>query len=178
MSLIKFESDLIWSAWFLWRLFTSSSTYRLFGLFGLFGFFLSFTFLLLFLIFKSFFLILLQLTFDPLFLPLRLQRPSSFQLSPSLFSNPLKLSHTLTLSKNAATFITKLKLTSTSHMITAFVFLDPKLTLGTLFELLPLDKIHELFVIVRKSICYLILFAGHVFVPIATTVQAVVFFAL
>lgn len=78
--------------------------------------------------------------------------------------------HTFTFSVNTTTFVTKLELAFTCHVITSFIFLDPKLTFWTLFKLFPLDEIQKFFVIIWNRGWNFVFCAGHVFVPLAPTI--------
>ena len=63
-------------------------------------------------------------------------------------------------------------------MIASFILLHPKFTFRALFELFPFHKIDEFFVILTDSIGNLILFTAHSFMPINSTIQAILLFTL
>jgi hypothetical protein len=78
---------------------------------------------------------------------------SQFLFCSSLprFHLRLRFLNTLTLGVDSSTFIAELKFTLTGHVITAFIFLYPKFTLGALFEFLAFDKLHELLIVLACS---------------------------
>lgn len=78
----------------------------------------------------------------------------------------------------SSTFIAELVFASAPHVIAALVFLDPELTFGALFKLFTGNKIKELFIIFRDCGGDFVLCAGHFIVPLASTVETVLFFAL
>jgi hypothetical protein len=55
-------------------------------------------------------------------------------------------------------------------MIATFIFLDPKFTLGALFELLAFHKRYEFLVVLTCCGAYLIFLAGHVFMPLNSAI--------
>lgn len=63
-------------------------------------------------------------------------------------------------------------------MVAALVLLDPELALGTLLELLALDKGDELLVVFAGGGADLVLLAAHVLVPLDSAVEAVFLVAL
>lgn len=89
----------------------------------------------------------------------------------------LSFSDTLTFHINSSTFVTKLEFTFTCHVITSLIFLYPEFALGTLFEFLPFYKFHKGFIIGACCVAYLVLFTSHIFMPLHSTVETVLFFA-
>jgi hypothetical protein len=86
--------------------------------------------------------------------------------------------HAFAFHVNASTLVAELKLAFASHVVTSVCLFDPELTLGTLLEFVPLSEVQKLFIIFRHSVGYFVLSAAHVFVPVASAVETVLFFAL
>ena len=72
-----------------------------------------------------------------------------------------------------STFITKLLAAFTGHCWAAIVPFDPKLALGALFVPCPLDKLDEIFIILIKTVIYLVFSTGHAVMVLAFTPQTV-----
>ena len=77
----------------------------------------------------------------------------------------------------SSAIVAKLLSALTGHGWTAFISLDPVLALGALLELCPLDEFEEILIIFIETIAYLILFACHPHMEIASASQTVMFLA-
>ncbi len=86
--------------------------------------------------------------------------------------------NTFTLHVDTSTFIAELKLTLARHVVTSIILLHPKFAFRALFELFALYKIKEHFIIFWNSSGYFVFGTRHSIMPIATTIQAVLFFTL
>ena len=86
--------------------------------------------------------------------------------------------HAFAFHVNASTLVAELKLTFASHVVATLCLFDPELTLGTLLEFMPRSEVQKLFIVFRHGVRYFVLSATHVFVPVASAVETVLFFAL
>ena len=86
--------------------------------------------------------------------------------------------HAFAFHVNASTLVAELKLAFASHVVASLCLFDPELTLGTLLEFVSSSEVQKLFIIFRHGVGYFVLSATHVFVPVASAVETVLFFAL
>ena len=103
--------------------------------------------------------------------------PRQLLLSPSLHIF-LMLFYTFTLSVDPSTLVAELEFAFAGHMVATLILLNPKLAFRALFKFLPSHKLHKCIICCTMSVCYLILFASHIFMPVNSTVKTVLFFAL
>ncbi len=94
------------------------------------------------------------------------------------FSILTSFCHTFAFHVNASTFVAELKLAFASHVVATLCLFNPELTIRALLEFLPLSEVQELFFIFRLGFGYFVLSAAQVFVPLASAVKAIFYFAL
>lgn len=86
--------------------------------------------------------------------------------------------HAFAFHVNASTLVAELKLAFASHVVATLCLFNPELTIRTLLEFVPLSEVQKLFFIFRHGFGYFVLSAAQVFVPLASAVKAIFYFAL